>query len=133
MIILPGADLGQDAEQRSATFSGTVWAQPVASGSDGVTIALINFSPCARTYWHHHERGQILHVTAGVGRICTAGEQPRLLRAGDVVWVPPGERHWHGAAPNSFMSHLAISLGTTAWSDEVAETDYTATPDPVRT
>ena len=58
------------------------------------------------------ERGQILVVTAGTGWVCTHGESPQPLTVGDVVWVPPGERHWHGAGPDTIMTHLATSLGT---------------------
>lgn len=127
MIIRPGLDTGAAAERRTDTFTGEVYAHAVLSSGE-VKIASVLFTPCARTYWHHHEHGQILYVTAGIGRICTAGETPRLIRAGDVVWVPPGEVHWHGAGPDSFMNHLAVSLGPTRWADEVAESDYSATP-----
>jgi len=126
MIIMPGRDLGQLSELRGPTFTGQVWADPVLPGTDGVTIATVMFTPGAHTFWHHHEHGQILQVTSGSGFVCTAGEEPRVLRPGDVVWVPPGERHWHGAAPGTFMSHLAISLGRTTWADEVSEADYSA-------
>ncbi len=127
MIVRPGTDPGVATERRSSTFSGTVFAHPVHS-APGVTIASVLFTPCARTYWHHHEHGQILHVTAGSGLVCTAGDAPQVVRVGDVVWVPPGETHWHGAAPGTFLNHLAISLGTTNWSNEVSETEYTVTP-----
>ena len=127
MIILPGLDPATSAERRTSTFSGDVFAHPVLT-EPGVKIAAVLFTPCSRTYWHHHEHGQILYVTAGTGRVCARGEPPRIIRAGDVVWTPPGEVHWHGADPNSFMSHLAISLGATDWADEVIDADYTATP-----
>ena len=58
--------------------------------------------------------------------ICTAGQPPEQLRAGDWVWIPPGERHWHGASPGAFLTHTAISLGSTDWSDEVTADEYTA-------
>lgn len=129
MIIVPGRSSGSPTDKRGPTFSGEVWADPVLPTTDDVTINTVSFPPGARTFWHHHERGQILHVLAGGGLVCSDGEPPRTLRPGDVVWVPPGERHWHGAAPGSFLSHLAISLGTTVWAEEVAEADYSATPD----
>ncbi len=120
MIIMPGRSVDQrPAAARSDTFTGTVWADPVLPTQDGITIANVCFAPGGRTYWHHHEHGQILHVLAGAGLICSAGEAVRTLRAGDVVWVPPGERHWHGAGPDSYLVHLAISLGTTVWAEEV--------------
>ena len=128
MIIVPGRAGGLPSDQRGPTFTGAVWADPVLPTTDGVTINTVFFPPNARTFWHHHEKGQILHVLAGSGLIRSAGEPTRTLRPGDVVWVPPGERHWHGASPGTFLTHLAVSLGTTVWADEVAETDYTATP-----
>jgi quercetin dioxygenase-like cupin family protein len=125
MIILPG-DRSPASERRSTTFTGVVWATPLISDTDGVAIASIFFAPGGRTFWHSHERGQILHVTAGSGLVCTQGEQPRSLRIGDSVWIPPGEIHWHGAGARTWMSHLAASLGTTTWADSVSDTDYAA-------
>ena len=63
-------------------------------------------------------------MTAGEGAVCPSGEAPQRVRAGDVVWVPPGERHWHGATPASSMSHIAISLGSTVWAQELPEAEY---------
>ena len=109
------------SERRPATISGEAWFDPVLPATDGTTITTVFFTPGARTFWHRHERGQILQVLSGSGLICTDGEEPRPIGAGDTVWVPPGERHWHGAAPGSFMSHTAISLGTTDWAEEVTD------------
>jgi quercetin dioxygenase-like cupin family protein len=109
------------SEQRPATISGEAWFDPVLTPTDGTMITTVFFTPGARTYWHSHERGQILQVLSGRGLVCTAGEEPRSIGAGDTVWVPPGERHWHGAAPDSCMSHTAISLGTTNWAEEVSD------------
>lgn len=125
MIITPGTD-DAPSEKRGKTFTGDVWLDPVLSADDGVRIATVFFTPYARTFWHRHEHGQILQVVAGSGFVCTRGEQPQPLRAGDTVWVPPREEHWHGAAPDSFMSHTAISLGTTEWADEVTGAEYAA-------
>jgi len=126
MIVMPGRQGQAETEKRTATFSGDVWADPVLPGVDGVTIGTIFFAPCARTFWHHHERGQILLVTAGEGVVCPFGEAPQRVRAGDVIWVPPGEQHWHGATPASSMSHIAISLGATVWAEELPEAEYLA-------
>lgn len=109
---------------RSAAFTGTVWADPVLPTTDGTTINNIFFTPCSRTHWHSHEHGQVLHVTAGSGLVCTRGETPRQLRAGDTVWVPPGEVHWHGGGPESYLLHLAVSLGTTGWLEPVGDDEY---------
>lgn len=124
MKIVHGRAEGAVTEARSATFTGTVWGDPVLPSTDGTTINSVTFTPGARTFWHHHERGQILVVTAGTGWVCTHGETPQPLTAGDVVWVPPGEQHWHGAGPNSIMTHLATSLGTTTWLHEVSADEY---------
>ena len=77
MIVLPGRQGHAESEKRTTTFSGDVWADPVLPGVDGVTIATIFFAPWARTFWHHHERGQILLVTAGEGAVCPSGEAPQ--------------------------------------------------------
>ena len=130
MIIMPGRSVQKLAsEQRDSTFTGTVWMDPVLPTTDDVTINNVFFTPGARTYWHHHQHGQILHVTAGEGLICTSGEAPRRIRTGDTIWVPGGERHWHGAAPDSYLIHTAISLGTTVWAEEVDHQCYGCSPE----
>lgn len=113
-------------QHRTDTFTGTVWGDPVLPTTEGNTINSVTFAPGARTYWHHHTGGQILVVTAGLGWVCPHGEQPELIRAGDVVWVPPGERHWHGGTAGTVLTHLAISIGPTHWLDEVSEDEYAA-------
>ncbi|WP_432989384.1 cupin domain-containing protein [Dactylosporangium sp. CA-233914] len=122
MKIVHGRAERVPSEQRG-TVTGEAWFDPILPATDGTTITTVFFAPGARTYWHSHENGQILQVLAGRGLICTDGEQPRTIAAGDVVWVPPGERHWHGAAPDSFLTHTAISLGATHWAEEVAGDD----------
>lgn len=126
MIIVRGKAPGAPSDERGPTFTGQVWADPVLPGVDGTTITSIMFTPGARTFWHHHERGQILQVTAGTGFVCSRGEEPQRLRTGDTVWVPPLEEHWHGADADSVLAHTAISLGATRWADEVSATDYAA-------
>jgi quercetin dioxygenase-like cupin family protein len=114
-------------QNRTETFTGTVWGDPVLpTTEEGNTINSVTFTPGARTYWHRHTGGQILVVTAGLGWVCPHGEKPQLIRAGDVVWVPPGERHWHGGTADTVLTHLAISIGRTTWLDEVSEDDYRA-------
>ena len=71
------------------------------------------FTPGARTFWHYHERGQILTVTMGYGLVCSEGQAPQRLRVGDMVHVPAGEKHWHGGTNSTCMAHTAISLGST--------------------
>ena len=121
MIIARGRASGKSSAQRSETFTGQVWMDPVLPPTDGVMVNAVFFTPGARTFWHRHEQGQILVVTAGAGYVCADGQDPEPVRAGDVIWAPPGERHWHGAAEDTYLSHLAISLGTTQWEREVEQ------------
>jgi quercetin dioxygenase-like cupin family protein len=127
MKIVHGHAEGAASGQKSATFVGTVWADPVLPTTDGNTINYVTFLPGARTNWHYHEQGQILQVVAGQGWVCTQGAQPQQLLPGDTVWVPPGERHWHGATGSTLMAHTAISIGPTHWLEPVSDEDYTAT------
>lgn len=113
--------------RRTATFTGLVYADPVLAGVDGVVVNNVFFAPAARTFWHWHEGGQLLQVLTGHGLVCAeGGGPPQPLDPGDVVWVPPGERHWHGAAPLTLMQHLAVSLGTTNWLGPVSDGEYGA-------
>lgn len=122
MLIIPGGrQVGVPTEQRSETFSGGVWADTVLAQTDGVTVNHVFFVPGGRTYWHSHERGQLLHVTSGEGWVCERGGRRERIRSGDVVWAPPGEEHWHGATDEHALHHLAVSLGATSWQDEVAD------------
>src|ERR1700684_4049138 len=117
MIIAPG-DGSSASQRRAATFTGEVWPTPVTSAPGGeAMIASIFFAPGARTFWHSHDGGQVLQVLAGSGLVGRRGEAPRALRPGDTVWAPPGEVHWHGAGAEAFLSHLAVSLGTTQWAE----------------
>ena len=124
MQIFHGRDSNAKSESRGATFTGQVWADPVMPTTDGVTINNVFFTPGARTFWHTHAQGQVLQVSAGKGWICVAGQQAQPIRAGDTVWIPANERHWHGAAADSYLLHMAISLGKADWQDEVTEADY---------
>ncbi|HTL54765.1 MAG TPA: carboxymuconolactone decarboxylase family protein [Candidatus Limnocylindrales bacterium] len=95
-----------------------------ASGS------LVTFEPGARTAWHTHPLGQILIVTAGLGRVQRWGDPIEDIRQGDVVWIPPGQKHWHGAAPQSSMAHIAISESldgkSVEWMEKVSDEQYGA-------
>ncbi|MEU8362500.1 cupin domain-containing protein [Nonomuraea sp. NPDC048882] len=124
MKIVRGRAADAATSLRSDTFTGTVWADPVLPATDGTTINVVTFAPGARTHWHHHTGGQILQVLAGQGWVCAEGGPAQRLLPGDTVWVPPGERHWHGASETTLMTHTAISIGPTQWHDEVAAGDY---------
>ena len=90
----------------------------------------VTFEPGARTAWHSHPRGQILIVTAGTGRVQQWGDPIEEIRAGDVVRIPPGQKHWHGASPQSSMTHIAMTEqrdGTTVqWMEKVSDEQYNA-------
>ena len=124
MKVFQGRAESGKSEQRSATFTGTVWGDPVMPPTGGVTINTVFFAPDSRTHWHTHEEGQVLHVTAGKGWVCLEGEAPRLIRQGDIVSIAAGERHWHGADIDSYLVHIAISLGKADWQEAVENPDY---------
>ena len=113
-------------------FTGTVWLDEIAAGSNPsrIRIVRVSFEPGARTAWHTHPHGQTLHILSGIGRVQKTGEGVVEVQPGDTVWFEPGERHWHGAAPNSLMVHLAIQQtdaeGKSAtWFEPVTDADYT--------
>lgn len=95
---------------------------------DRVQGASVTFQPGARTAWHTHPLGQTLIVTAGVGRVQRLGGPVEEIRAGDVVWFEPGEKHWHGAAPDMAMTHTAIQEvqdgKAVDWMEKVSDADY---------
>lgn len=127
MKVNHGREPGAASMARSETFTGTVLMDPIMEGIPGTLVASVSFPPGARTDWHHHEIAQILIVTSGGGYACTRGGQRAALAAGDVVYFEAGEEHWHGAGPDSYLVHTAISLGTTTWLDEkVSDADYAA-------
>lgn len=116
---------GAPSELRATTFTGTVWADPIMPFTDNVQINNVFFAPGGRTHWHSHENGQVLNVVAGSGWVCLEGAAPRQIRSGDVVWIRPNERHWHGADTGSYMIHTATSLGKTTWEVAVSDAEYT--------
>lgn len=124
MKIFHGRQTGAVSEVRSSTFTGTVHADPIMPTTDGVTINNVFFTPGARTYWHTHETGQVLTVVAGEGWVCVDGEQAQGIRVGDIVWIPEGERHWHGATATSYLLHTAVSIGKTVWEEEVTAEQF---------
>ena len=91
-------------------FTGTVRVDPLFGPRAPPTAAgvAVTFEPAARSAWHTHPAGQVLIVTAGVGRVQQLGAAVQEIRPGDVIWTPPGVKHWHGAAPTTAMTHIAI-------------------------
>jgi 4-carboxymuconolactone decarboxylase len=116
-------------------FTGSVRIDPLFQANAPARAAgsLVTFEPGARSAWHTHPLGQILIVTAGAGRVQRWGDPVDEIRKGDVVWIPPGQKHWHGAAPDSSMAHIAIVEmldGKSAdWMEKVSDAQYGA---PVR-
>ena len=113
-------------------FTGTVRVDPLftAPAPARVLGASVTFEPCARTAWHTHPLGQTLIVTAGCGRVQRWDGPIEEIRPGDVIWFPPGEKHWHGAAPTTAMTHIAIVEvldGKSAdWMEQVSDEQYLA-------
>jgi len=116
----------------SEWFTGAVWMEATpADSSPGAGVFRVSFEPGARTNWHTHPEGQILHVIAGAGRAATEGGPVMEIKTGDVVYFAPDEKHWHGTAPDAFMVHLAInpaanSDGGTDWLEPVSGEQYGA-------
>jgi 4-carboxymuconolactone decarboxylase len=121
---LPSEAVPPDNFTGSVTVQFLVQPKPPARTSS----ALVTFQPGARTAWHSHPLGQVLIVTAGIGRVQRWGDAIDEIKQGDIVWIPPGQKHWHGASPTSAMSHIAIveSLdGKSAdWMEKVNDAQY---------
>lgn len=116
-------------------FTGSVRVDPLfqANAPARTSGSLVTFEPAARSAWHTHPLGQVLIVTAGTGRVQRWGDPVDEIRQGDVVWIPPGQKHWHGAVPNSSMAHIAISEALDGkavdWMEKVSDAQYGA---PIR-
>jgi quercetin dioxygenase-like cupin family protein len=125
---------GDDTESRRGPeewFTGVVWMDPAPAEPPEAGVFRVLFEPGARTNWHVHPEGQILYVVAGRGRVRSEGGPVEEVGAGDTVCFAPGERHWHGAAPDSFMVHVAVnpaanSAGDTEWMEPVTDEEYGA-------
>jgi quercetin dioxygenase-like cupin family protein len=116
-------------------FTGTVYVDAVAapSGSSRLGAASVHFAPGARTAWHTHPLGQNILVTEGVGLCQRRGGEIEVIRPGDSVFFESDEDHWHGAAPNRFMTHVAMqeaddSGSPVVWGEHVTDEEYNATP-----
>ena len=111
-------------------FTGTVWQDPVimTPAPAHLNCSRVSFEPGARTAWHTHPLGQTLYVIFGVGRVQTKGGPVREIRAGDTVWIAPGEKHWHGASPKNAMVHIAMQEALegshVTWMEKVTDEEY---------
>ena len=111
-------------------FTGTVWQDPIIATEAPARLAAtkVSFEPGARTAWHTHPLGQTLYVVSGVGRVQTEGGPILEIKPGDTVWIPPGEKHWHGAAPDHAMAHIAMQEALdgsfATWMEKVSDAEY---------
>ena len=117
----------------SEWYTGGVWLDEIVAGDNPARLrsSNVHFAPGGRTAWHRHENGQVIHVTEGLGRAQARGGGVNELRAGDTVVFEPGEWHWHGAAPNNFMTHIATQViaehgGHAEWGMHVSDEEYNA-------
>ena len=129
----PGATMKAPAER----FTGDVYLSILKTPTEPsrLLVAQVRFTPGARTNWHSHAVGQTLHVTEGTGLVGTRDGVVHEIHAGQTVWCPADEDHWHGAGPETYMSHLALVEGDghtdgTTWREPVSDKDYTAAPTP---
>jgi quercetin dioxygenase-like cupin family protein len=116
-------------------FTGAVFIDTVAtpSGQSRLSASSVHFTPGARTAWHTHPNGQTIYVTEGIGRCQRRGGPIEVIRPGDRVFFDPGEEHWHGAAPNRFMTHLALlevddDGNSATWGEHVTDEEYSQQP-----
>jgi quercetin dioxygenase-like cupin family protein len=111
-------------------FTGTVWQDPIIEAPEPARVraTVVRFEPGARTNWHTHPLGQTLYIVSGTGRVQTWGGPHHEVHAGDVVWIPPGEKHWHGAGPATTMVHIAIQEALNGkavdWLEKVTDEQY---------
>jgi Uncharacterized conserved protein, contains double-stranded beta-helix domain len=114
----------------ASCFTGSVRVDPLFSqqGDARISVANVTFEPGARTAWHTHPWGQILVISAGLGRVQAEGSPMQEIRPGDVVWIPAGVRHWHGASATTAMTHMSIVVpvgGSSAqWLEKVTDEQY---------
>ena len=114
----------------SEWFTGRVWQEPIIEAEEPARVRAlrVSFEPGARTAWHTHPLGQTLYILSGIGLIALRDQMPQKILAGDTVWIPPHEQHWHGACPTNAMIHIAIQEtlhGSVAdWLEQVSEEDY---------
>ncbi len=108
------------------TFTGEVWLDPITRGlpTSQLNVAVVRFSPGARSAWHSHDGGQTLYVMEGRGFVQARGQDIVDLNPGDVIFAPDGEEHWHGARPDHFMTHISITEGSPHWGEHVSDSEY---------
>jgi quercetin dioxygenase-like cupin family protein len=107
-------------------FTGDVWIDPIVEpdAESALSVISVHFHPGARTAWHAHAGGQILHVTEGEGLVQSRGGPIETIRAGDLVHTPSQEWHWHGASRQHYMSHLSITHGSYTFGAHVTDVEH---------
>jgi quercetin dioxygenase-like cupin family protein len=122
---------GQTASGPQDWFTGDVYIEGVRNPDQQSAIgcAHVRFTPGARTAWHSHPKGQTLYVTDGIGYVASRGGEIREIRPGDIVYIEPGEEHWHGATADRFMAHVAMQEAddhgqVATWGDHVTDQEY---------
>ena len=128
MKLFQAADVPfEPADARNFVGKARVKRLPLVEGAQPVVVYLVDFEPSGRTNWHKHTAPQLLLVVEGRGLLQKWGEPVRRIGAGDAIAIEPNEKHWHGAAPDSKMSHFAVNLNlTTEWLEPVADDQYRA-------
>ena len=128
------------AKGPAATFTGDVWVDGVYAGpsQEQARLSVVRFAPGARSHWHSHRLGQVLHVLDGTALLGSRDGTVIEAQPGDTICTAPNEEHWHGAAPGRFMAHLALMEGDgsdepqTVWGEAVSDSDYQARRTPTR-
>ena len=126
---------GQTVKAPAERFTGDVYVSLLKTPEEPsrLLVAQVRFTPGARTHWHRHALGQTLHVTEGTGLVGTRDGVVHRITAGQTVWCPADEDHWHGAGPDTYLSHLALVEGNghsdgTTWLEPVDDAAYSVTP-----
>jgi quercetin dioxygenase-like cupin family protein len=124
MDVARGAD-GTFERGDEDRFTGEVWLRSTLAAEDGTNVGVVHFAPGSRNHWHRHPGGQFLYVVSGRGRVRSRGEAGHVLEPADVIRVAPDEWHFHGAAPDAPLVHIAINGGgTPEWGDAVSDEEY---------
>ena len=122
MLTVISRGSGGPSERSEGPYTGEIWRE-VLHRKKGTTVGKNFFTPCARTHWHSHEGGQVLVVESGEGYVADEDGVTRIS-VGDIIWTPPGVRHWHGGAHEHSLLHIAISFGEVAWQEKVTDEQY---------
>ena len=128
MKVSHGREEGGQSVRRTETVTGEMWGDPILHevgdvGAGDIVVNSVFFAPRSRSHWHRHDGAHVLFITQGKGYVGNT-EGTASVTAGDVVFCSPGEEHWHGAAPDSFMQNTTVTVGKTEWHDPVRDDQY---------